>query len=129
MVSKLLQNAVWIPEDNVYLVSTSADEPTVHTYRDGKVLAIKGGLEYALRGGDFIELLEAGRYEERCLTDEDAFDHIAKSLLIQSCDLDWRPISILSFSEIVDLLNVYAGTAAQRAVLEYRYDACTGHPS
>ncbi len=82
-MSKLLQNACYIPEDNFYLVSTDVDEPNIYTYKDKKVLAIKGNLEFAMRGGDFIELLEAGRYVEWCLTDEDTIETIDQRSLIK----------------------------------------------
>ena len=79
--TKLLQNAVFIPEDNVYLVSIDPDEPVCHTYRDGLVLAIKGGLYYAMRGGDYIKLLEQDRYVEWIVTDDCRADYIADKML------------------------------------------------
>lgn len=83
---KLLLNAVFIPEDNLYLVSTSADESVVHYFNDGLVLALKGGTEYALRGGDYIKLDEQGRYVEWILTDQDSAEWIAERMLVSSED-------------------------------------------
>lgn len=70
----LLQNAVWIPEDDTYLVSSSVHDYVTHVFEKDPSLSIStdGGLEYAKRGGDFIKLDE--RYQEWCLTTDDPFE-------------------------------------------------------
>lgn len=75
----LLQNAVFIPEDDFYLVSSHVHDFITYTFKDGKTISVDGGAgpgSYARRAGDFGTLNLAGRYSERCLTTEDPFDHV-----------------------------------------------------
>lgn len=81
-MSRLLQNALWIPEDDVYLKSGHQHDFVTHVFRDGLSIAVDGGLEYCRREGDLYKLLEpVARYEERCLSTDDPFSHIAEHLL------------------------------------------------
>lgn len=81
-MSHLIQNAVRIPEDDLYLKSEHQHDFVSHTFKDGLVLDIDGGLAYCKRGGDLYKLLDpVARYEEWCLTTDDPFEHIADRLL------------------------------------------------
>ena len=77
----LIQNGFYVPEDDVYVVSTRQHDYRTHTFRDSLTLAADGGRAYCRRAGDFIKLEEAGRYVECCLTDDLPFDYIAEKLL------------------------------------------------
>lgn len=80
-MSKLLQNALYIPEDDLYLVSTHTHDFNGHKLRDGKEIYVDGGREYARRVGDLFSLDEEGRYTECCLMDDQPFEYIADRLL------------------------------------------------
>jgi len=73
-MTQLTQNSVYIPEDDLYIVSHHTHDYVEHTFRDGKTIAVDGGLDYGRRTGDLYELDEARRYQEWCLTTEDAFE-------------------------------------------------------
>ena len=68
---RILQNAVYIPEDDVFIKSCHTHDYVEHLFKDGKTIAVDGGTSYARRAGDLFELSEANRYEEYTLTDED----------------------------------------------------------
>jgi len=78
----LLQNAAYVYEEDLYLVSSHVHDYIEHTLAaDSSVLILDGGREYCRRGGDFIRLDAQNRYQEYCLTDEDPFEVIAAKLL------------------------------------------------
>ena len=81
IMPSLIQNAIFIPEDNLYLVSSHTHDFVGHTFKDDKEIFVDGGTSYARRGGDLYNLDEAGRYVEYCLTTEDTFADIADKLL------------------------------------------------
>lgn len=86
----LIQNAVFIPEDGVYLVSSPADPDEVVGHiltKDGLTLSISGGHSYAKRDDDFIKLGTQDRYEEWTLTTHDPFAIVANKLLLMQ---PWR---------------------------------------
>lgn len=97
-MSQLLQNSLYIPEDDLYLVSLNRHDFNCHTLRDSKKICIDGGKEYCRRAGDLFELDEAGRYIECCLMDDQPFEYIADRLLWGSAGKDgtqpmtFRPI-------------------------------------
>lgn len=99
----LISNAVYIPEDDVYLVSTSRDHHDSHAFRDACVLTVDGGLEFTHRAGrtipELYALYEAKRYEEWALTDDMPFEVIADRMLWQTAK-GWRPIKTLGAEEL-----------------------------
>jgi hypothetical protein len=90
---ELIQNAIYIPEADKYLVSTHRHDFQTHTFDDGSEISVDGGSgpdSYARRvggnkkgesAGAFRTLSEINRYEERIITDEDNIDHIRDNLL------------------------------------------------
>lgn len=97
-MAKLLQNSLYVPEDDIYLISTHVHDFRCHKLRDSKEICVDGGKEYCRRVGDLFELDEAGRYVEFCLTDDQPFEYIAERLLWGSMGKDgtqpmtFRPI-------------------------------------
>lgn len=79
----LIQNALYIPEDDFYLVSQSSDDIQVHKFSDGKIIAIQGGLEFAQRVPIllFSDLLDQGRIEEWSLSNEDSAELVSRRML------------------------------------------------
>lgn len=70
----LIQNAVYIPEDDVYIKSEHVHDYVAHTFKDGKEIAVDGGLSYARRVGNIVELEQSNRYQEYCLVSDDKFE-------------------------------------------------------
>lgn len=79
----LIQNAIRIVEDDIYLVSTTEDDRPAHKLSDGTLIAISGGLSWALRVPieAFVRLLDAGKVEEWSLTSEDPLEVRARKTL------------------------------------------------
>lgn len=75
----LVQNAVWVPELELYFRSSSSHDFVMVELPDGKFLYIDGGRSYVRRGGD-LELLGT-RIFERCLYDCDPIERMADYLL------------------------------------------------
>ncbi len=103
----LIQNAIRISEDDTYLVSTSRDHHVSHTFRDGPVLTISGGVgeggftHRATRNvGELYALVEADRYEEWVLTDDMTFEQIADKLLWMD-----KPVKEWGVDELRDLVS------------------------
>jgi hypothetical protein len=101
-MSKIIQNAVYIPEDDLYLNSVN-----VHDFRewssdkDGASFFIDGGCEYFRSCDDILGLLASGRVIDYNLTTDDPFEIIAAKLLWGSRGLDGK--SPLSYRPIMDL--------------------------
>ena len=89
-MSKLLQNALYIPENDLYLISTHVHDYREHVFKDFLTLAVDGGLDYCRRVGDLFKLDEAGRYIECCLQDDMPFEYIADKLLWGSSGVDGK---------------------------------------
>lgn len=89
-MSELIQNCLYIPEDDVYLISTNVHDFREHRFKDGSILAVDGGREYARRVGDLFELDAAGRYIECCLRDDMPFEYIADRLIWGSAGQDGK---------------------------------------
>ncbi len=80
----LIQNALRIVETDLYLVSTDVHAYVEYAFRDGRIIAIDGGKEYARRAGDCLNAdanFLDGRYEEWCLNDTDPIEWIRNRLL------------------------------------------------
>jgi hypothetical protein len=115
----LLQNAIYVPEDDLYLVSLHRHDFRGHKLRDGKMLCVDGGVGedgYGRRVGDLAELDEAGRYIEFCLTDEDPFEtRIAQMLLWGSAGKDGK--DTMTFRPIKEWAYREDGVGHLRAIL------------
>lgn len=80
--SQILQNAIFIPEKDLYLISGHRHEWTSVTLKDKKTYFIDGGREYIHSGGDLLELESSGRVVLFHLSLECSFtDRIYKMLL------------------------------------------------
>lgn len=75
---KLIQNAVYIPEDDVYLVSTHVHDFRNHTFKDGLHYAVDGGTEYSRYVAD---LGTEARVVDFRLYDSDDYNKINDMLL------------------------------------------------
>lgn len=126
---KLIQNAIFIPEDDLYLVSRHTHDFARHVFEDKTELYIDGGTSYARRGGgDLYKLSESSRYVEMCLTDEDSFEHIANNLLWGICGEDetgamrFRLIKEYDLEQLADLLEYLGeldGKEIHKEVVKY----------
>lgn len=103
-MSKLIQNAIHIPEEDLYLVSTHTHDYVAHTLKDGLEIDIDGGPSYAKRCGDLYKLDEAKRYIEYCLVDDDPFEGFITERLLWGTrgkegtqPLTFRPIKELAY--------------------------------
>lgn len=102
---ELLQNALYITEDDLYLVSLHTHDFRGHKLRDGKEIFVDGGCEYARRVGDLYALNDANRYVECCLTVETPFEQVADQLLWGSAGkggkgpMVFRPIKEWAYKE------------------------------
>lgn len=75
--SFLVQNSIFIPEDDVYIVSTHRHDFVTHTFRDGRSISVDGGngpSGYARRVGDLYDLDEEGKYVEWLVISTDPFE-------------------------------------------------------
>lgn len=81
--SQLWQNAIYIPEDDLYLKSSHQHDYVEHVFtkEPKRTIALDGGLEYCRRVGDLYDLDEEGRYVEWIVVSTDSFDVIAQKLL------------------------------------------------
>lgn len=102
---QLLQNAVFVPEDDLYVVSTHQHDYVEHTFKDGLTIAVDGGLAYLRRAGDFIPLDRDNRYEEYCLNDAEPFEGWITERLLWghrgkdgTQPLTYRPIKELAYA-------------------------------
>lgn len=110
--AQLLQNAIRITHEDLYLVSTRVHDYVTYLFDDGlklnhpetgKPLAISldGGLEYTRRGGDLW--LAHDHYEEMCLDTESPWEDICNMLLWGTRGLHgdkplaYRPIKELAY--------------------------------
>lgn len=143
-MGKLIQNAVHIPEDDTFIVSTHRHDYVTHTFKDGSSIAVDGGLEYARRAegkaGDLWKLDETKRYEEYCLADDEPFGWIADRLLWGTRGKDgtepltYRTIQELAYREgglshMYAILDNATPGPWHTKVIEYWIDALTGQPS
>ncbi len=82
-MSNLLQNAVHILQEDIYVVSTHQHDYVTHVFKDVEPslsISVDGGAAYARRASEDFLRAEPF-YEEFCLTDEDTFEHIEDRLL------------------------------------------------
>lgn len=102
----LHQNAIYIPEDDLYLISSHVHDYREHKLRDGKTIAVDGGKEYARRAGDLEQLSDAERYHEYLVTDLDPFEPVVVDRLLWGTrgkdgksEMRFRPIKELAHAE------------------------------
>lgn len=110
MAATLLQNAIWIPEADLYLRSVHRHDYIPWKSEDGIVdFAIDGGQgpgSYIRRVGT-----TGGRVVEWCLTDADPFELVAERLLWGTFGKDgkgpmkWRPIATLETNHLRAILR------------------------
>jgi hypothetical protein len=113
----LLQNGIFIPEDDLYLVSTHRHDYVCHKLSDGKEICVDGGREYARRAGDLFELSEAERYVEMCLVEGEPFEGwITERLLWGTRDKDGS--QPMRYRPIKELAQAPDGAAHMRAILD-----------
>lgn len=136
---KLIQNAVHIPESDLFVVSSHTYDDVIHTFSNGLQLGIEGGLDYAKRDGDFRKL--EGLYTEWCLTDEDCFEGWITDRLLWGTrgkggdqPLTYRPIKELAnrpdgLAHMQAILDNANPGVWHRWVIEWWIDALTGQPS
>ncbi len=120
-MSTLIQNAVLIKETGQYLVSLARDDHQSHTFVDGSVLTIDGGIgegAFSHRAARSIQelgqLMEKGAYEEWCLTDNMTISEIAEKL-IAPVDDKW----VLLKEAPLDVLAVYASYGWTNGIAPY----------
>jgi hypothetical protein len=128
-MSELLQNAIRIVAEDLYLVSTHQHDYREHTFKGTRhSIAVDGGLAYAKRScSDFMAV--DGWYEEYCLTTDDPFEHIAARLLwgtrgkADDEPLTFRPIKDLSTEHLRAILaNARPGPLLYPRVIQYWLD-------
>ncbi len=104
----LIQQAAWIPEDDVYLNSTHVHDYRSYTLRDGQPVTIDGGCEYRRYGPP--ELWET-RVVDWCLYEDSPLAEVQGKLLwgcrgIRGDEpLHYRPISTLSRDHLAAILR------------------------
>lgn len=127
-MSHLITNAVYIPEDDIYLVSTHRHDFVCHKLRDGKEICVDGGTGpegYGRRVGDLNELDDAKRYIEHCVMSDDPFERIAEMLLWGHRGKDGdQP---LSYRPIKELAHRSDGINHLQAILDNCLNASPVH--
>lgn len=124
----LIQNAIHIRETDFYLVSTYVHDYKEYAFKDGPIVAVEGGREYARRAGDClnveINFLE-GHYEEVCLNETDPFSWIADRLLWGTRGKDGtlpythRPIKEFTLEHLTAILALKDVAPMHRRVAEH----------
>lgn len=106
---RLTQNALFLPEEDLYLKSAHVHDYVTHTLADGVEVMIDGGLDYIRhsvhRGA------EAARVVDWCLYDDSSWEAIAEGLLWGTYGkegkgpLRYRPISTLELDHLRAILK------------------------
>lgn len=97
----IIQNALHIPEDDLYLKSSHQHDYVPHTLRDGAYASVDGGDAYFRRGWS-TGLRESGRIVDWSLTTNSSLTEVRAKLLWGCRGIDgktplfYRPISTLS---------------------------------
>ena len=110
MDSQIIQNAVWIPEDNIYLVSSHVHDYRTHKFKDGNEYDVDGGCDYIRRGATSFEALKL-RVVDYCLTNKSPIKDIREKLLWGSRGKDGRsplrysPIRLLEADHLQAILD------------------------
>ena len=125
-MSKIIQNAVYIPEDNIYLVSSH-----VHDFiewasdKDGASYFIDGGREYFRSCNDILNLEGASRIIDYRLTEDTPWELIATHLLWGTRGvngdkpLTYKPIMSLTIDHLRAILKTQpqiVGTITEKVV-------------
>lgn len=79
MSSYLIQNSIFIPEDDLFIKSEHIHDFICHKFKDGLEICVDGGVgpgSYGRRAGDIYKLIyaEPPRYQEYCLSTDDLFE-------------------------------------------------------
>lgn len=73
---RIIQNAVWIPTEDIFLQSTSTHDYNCHTLKDGGEVCVDGGHEYIRRSMKRLAV-----FVDWSLYQDDGFERIAERLL------------------------------------------------
>ncbi len=103
---QLIQQAVYVPEQDAYYVSAHQHDFVHIELADGKVYQLDGGLAYTRRGGDLRELRASGRVIDLTLTTDSPIEEVRRRLLWGSRGpkgdqpLTYRPIAMLTLDHL-----------------------------
>lgn len=103
---KLIQNAVYIPEDDVYIKSLHVHDYRSYTTKSGKEVSVDGGLEYSRR----TFTLNPDCWFEYNLYSNDPFELICEKLLWGTRGVDgkspltFKPIRLLESDHLINIL-------------------------
>jgi len=110
-MSKLIQNAVYVPEKDTYLCSKNTHDFQSITLIDDKEFYIDGGTSYIRRGGD-IDLTKNGRIVSFDLMDTDPFEEeIVPKLLWGNRGIDgnspltYRPLHTYTTNHLRNIIK------------------------
>lgn len=101
---KLIQNALYLPLVDFYLVSSHQHDYNVYTYPDDSFIAVDGGLEYRKVSGD----LRLIKYQDFCLYEDSPWSEIIEKKLWGSrrkSGLVFRPLKELSKSHLKAIVD------------------------
>ncbi len=129
---QLVQNAVWIAEEDVYLKSSHQHDYVSHSWTDSKGvprhLSIDGGCAYVKKVGDFH--LGPDHLVDWCLYEDSPFEAVAEALLWGTFGpkgdqpLRWRPISTLELNHLIAIRDTqHHISPLTRRVVEHWIDA------
>lgn len=126
---QLVQNAIHIVEDDIYLKSSHQHDCVGHVFEDGLDISVDGGVEYAKRGGSLVSQYETfaeytanvARYEEWCIMTDDPFETVADRLLwgtrgkLGDQPLAYRPIKSFEIDHLRAILDNVMGISPLHA--------------
>lgn len=134
-VPRVIQNAVYIVGEDLFLVSTHVHDYRQWTSKDGKDhYAVDGGTEYIRRGYSSAALETNGKVIDYTLTTNSSWEEIRDKMLWGSIKSDkriFRPLKSLELSHLENILRTQKqifGTV-QEVVVEYWANVKTGNPS
>ena len=106
-MKNLIQNAIYLPDVDVYLCSTFRHDFKEYIYPDGSSIYVDGGIEYQRMG---IEgNIGCINYEDYCLYDDSPFELIVEKKLWGVYDkknnvLNYRPLRTLDNQHLKAIL-------------------------
>jgi hypothetical protein len=101
----IIQNAIYIPEDDVYIKSLHVHDFVSYTTKKGKSVAVDGGCDYLKRSYDDKTI-----YQEYSLTEADPIETIREKLLWGTYGKDgkqplkFKPIKSLEVDHLAAIL-------------------------
>ncbi len=120
---QLVQNAVYLPEKDLYLKSTHVHDYITHTLAGNVEVMLDGGLDYVRR--NVHRGTDAARIVDWCLYDNTPFSEITQKFLWGTRGvkgdqpLRWRPIASLDLDHLQAILKTQPqirGTLAERVI-------------